>query len=452
MKNPESSPQMSRKSIREQLEDFEITQGEHTQKPLRTEETPKGEKVEIFDFLKYKSLKLKEYLGQLNQKDFDELLRFDFEEQLRDNPPIEGVFSPEEELETIRILPRELKRRSLQTFKEKLARQREGLGVLRVFIERSIEFNNDVPREKLMELIEKFSSQYGLDDSQKQISIKLIDGYYENRKKVQNIRKQFPDNYELIHQLTGINIGKEGKLNVSVGPMSIDIDTGELNAGRLYHRTNNSIALRYGGFASASPFNDIYYTVLNRDELNRNYKWYGDKTGENIVNHEQEHIKNKLFREVFEISVMQTDTFLIDEYNQEKDNENKKLLIEDFFINGRARALERAKDEIIASLVSFGLPKLQNILSSLFFTKIYSSYDYLAYLRENTKFKNDALYQETVEKMLVQEYREIIEKAVNSYAELVNKGQYSTQEATALLTDKPLESWSKTIKRFLEKK
>ena len=61
-------------------------------------------------FAKHKSLKVKEYSGELNQKEFDELLSLDFQEQLQDNPPIEGVFSPEAELARIRSLPKEQKR------------------------------------------------------------------------------------------------------------------------------------------------------------------------------------------------------------------------------------------------------------------------------------------------------------------------------------------------------
>ncbi|MFA7315208.1 MAG: hypothetical protein WC059_00180 [Candidatus Paceibacterota bacterium] len=450
MKSPDFPQKFNQKSIREHLEDFDLMEIKNIQTPTNTKETPKSGKEKIFDFLKYKSLKLKEYFGQLNQADFNELLDIDFEEQLRENLPIKGVFSPEEELEIIKILPRELKRRSLQTFKEKLARQREALGTLRVFIERSIEFNHDVPREKLMGLIEKFSSYYGFDDNQRKISEKLIDGYYEKRKEVLAIRKQFPDDYELIRKLSGVNLGKEEKLNISVGPMSIDIDTGEFNSGQLYKRTNSPIALRYGGFASESV-NGIYFTVLNRNAFNREPKWYGGSNGEKIVKHEQEHEKNKLFQDIFRIKLHRP-TLWLNVYKSEEDLENKEIILKEFLSDSRVVALERAKDEITASLVDMGLPKLQQNLSWLFLDKRNDSYDYLAYLRNKEEFKDNALYQETVEKMLVQEYREIIEKAVNAYAELVNQGKYSIQEATALLTDKPLETWPKTIKRFLEYK
>ena len=119
---------------------------------------------------------------------------------------------------------------------------------MRVFIERTIEFNHDTPREKLLRLVERFGAQYGFDDRQKQITEQLIDGYYENRRKVLEVRQRFADDYELVRELTGVNIGKNEEIGVSVGPMTIDIDTNGFNCGRLYERADEPvIEFRYGG-------------------------------------------------------------------------------------------------------------------------------------------------------------------------------------------------------------
>ena len=79
-------------------------------------------------------------------------------------------------------------------------------------------------------------------------------------------------------------------------------------------------------------------------------------------------------------------------------------------------------------------------------------YDYLAYLRNWEELKDDPFYQETANRILVQEYKTIVEKAVAAYAELVSNEVYTYQEATALLTDKPLTDWPKTARRLLEQK
>ncbi|MEK7604030.1 MAG: hypothetical protein AAB461_02830 [Patescibacteria group bacterium] len=403
-------------------------------------------------YSKYNELKVKEHFGRLNQESFDNLLRLDFQEQLRDNPPIEGVFSPEDELAKIKLLPKEQKREALLIFKENLARQREALAACRVFIERNIEFNHDIPKGKLMALIEKFSAQYGFDDRQKQTAAQLIDGYYENRQNVLDIRKQFPDDHQLISELIGVNLDRDEKLNISVGPMTIDIRADGINASRLHKKTEKQvISSLFGGFASKSIGEiPIYYIVINEDKwIRMGYK--DDPTGEKTIKHEYEHQKNQLFRSVFESQFGKDVTGDLWDYHEEQDPKVKRIILGEFFAKRRAVALEQTKDEITASLYDRDLQTLRKQLERFFFNEN-SPYDYLGYLRKFEMFENDPLFQEMSEKMLVREYQAIIEKAVDSYAKLVRRGGYSTQEATALLTDKPLSDWPKTISRLLEQK
>lgn len=438
--NPENQSDETEKSSQPPIKEMDTSSTSKTMETLGSAE----ERISA-----YQGLKVKDSV-KLDQEGFDQLLDFDFQEQLRDNPPISGVFSPEDELAKIKSLPREQKREALATFKEKLARQRKALAACRVFIERTIEFNHDVPREKLIGLVEQFSTQYGFDDRQKQIIEQLIDRYYENRQKVLKIRQQFTDDHELVHELTGVNLGKDVKIDVSVGPMSIDIGTDGFNAGRLYEKADHpTIAFYYGGFASQSVGeNPVFYVVINQDENIRTVG-FDDPTGEKVRKHEHEHLKNELFKAVFKYEDPLTELV---GYVDEQDPEIKKVILEDFFRESRRAALEEARDEITASLYDRTLQELQHQLGSLFFEQKNDPNDYLSYLRNWEEFKDDLLYQETAQRMLVQEYRRIVEKAVNSYAELVNKGPYTTQEAIALLTDKPLADWPKTIRRLLEQK
>ena len=400
----------------------------------------------------HNELKVKEYFGQLDQKSFDNLLYLDFQQQLRDNPPIEGVFSPDDELAKIKKLPKEEKRDALLTFKENLARQREALAACRVFIERSIEFDHDIPREKLVALIEKFGARYGFSDIQKQIATQLVDGYYENRQNVLEIRDQFPDDYQLISELTDVNFERDEKFDVSVGPMTIDIRADGFNTARLYNKTEKPVASSlFGGFTSKSIGEmPVYYVVINQDKWIRT-GYTDDSTGDKTRKHEYEHQKNNLFRAVFENQFGDNPTRDLWDYLEEQDPEIKRVILGEFFAKRRADALEQVKDEITASLYDRDLPTLQEQLERFFFSEN-SPYDYLEYPRKFEKFEDDTLYQEMSEKMLVQEYRAIIEKAFDSYTKLVKTGGYSIQEATALLTDKPLLDWPKTIGRLLEQK
>lgn len=453
MKGPESPQQFNPENQRKKTEQpVSVQQAEATGFSDWKIEEVLGSKERVFAFLE---LKLKEYSGQLKQEDFDRLLGFELQLQLKDNPPIKGVFSPEDDLAKIRGLPKEQKREALATFKENLAKQRKALADCRVFIERMIEFDRDAPREKLIGLVEQFSAQYGFDNRQRQIIELLIDGYYKNRQRVLEVRQKFTDNHALVNELTGVNLGKDVKLDVSVGPMTIDIEVDGFNAGRIYERRiKPTIVFKYNGFASQSiGENSVYYIVINQDRcINKEKK-------EGVRRHEYEHQKNRLLREVFRAVEDQENSrrpwealWSFWDYKKEQDPETRKVILEYLFKASRAAALESARDEIIASLHNGHLSILQEKQLASFFFRGEGAYDYLGSLRNWEEFEDDSFYQETMLRMLVREYREIIQKAVNSYAELVEKGKYSIREAIALLTDRSLEDWPRTIRRLLEQK
>ncbi len=409
---------------------------------------------EVFEeargLVEYTALKVKERFGRLSREEFEQLLALDFQEFLDDNPPIEGVFSPEEELRKIRELPREQRREALATFKKNLVRQQKALAALRVFIERSIEFNHDFPRKKLVDLFEKFAAHYGFDSRHRGIFEKIMDGYYENRWKVLKMREKFPDDRRLVYELTGVNIGKDEKLDVSIGPMSIDIRVEGYNAKKMFKRwlpvVEPNSRFPYGGFASQSS-EGVCYTVVNLDKEAR----VGDPTGEGTRMHEYQHlINNALFRRV--LGSREAPEFPW-EYRREFDPTIRAALLEDFFRRQRQFALEIAKDEILSCLCNINLSQLwrQLLLGGLFFKQDGGPYDYLASLRNWRAFEDDPLYQKTAQRMLVKEYKEIILRAVEFFAKLVTKGKFSTQEAIALLADKPLEDWPKAVERLLEK-
>ena len=403
-------------------------------------------------FVRHKQLRLKGYFDRLDPGEFEELLSHDFEEHVQENPVINGVFSPEAELDRIKSLPKEQRREALAGFKENLARQRKAWANCRLFIERSIEFYDEIPREGLMEIVEKFGAYYGFTEEQKLSARELIDQYYKHHQKVREMRQKFPNNADLVKELTGLNFDTPEEFDVSVGPMTIDIETNEINGGRLYENSENPvIGYSFGAFASQSAGNDpTYYIVLNNDWRKR-AKGYGDPSGKQMRQHEYEHQKHKLFRAVFEkdlIGDFERD-YMWRNYIQEQDPERKKITLEDFFRREQEVGLDRAKDEITAYLA--GGRRLEMLLVQLvdlFFNK-QGNYDYLAYLRDYAPMKTDQLFQEVSEKILVQEYRSIIEKAVKSLGELINKGKYSSKEAIALLTDKSLSDWPKTIERLL---
>lgn len=383
-------------------------------------------------------LKLKEYSGEIKQKELEKSLYFDFSDALRDNPPIEGCFSPEEELKKIRQLPKDKKGKALESFKDKLVRQREAWAQCRVFIERYIEFDHDVPQEKLLQIVEQFGQKYGFTDSQKQIAEGLLDNYYITRKRALEIREQFPDDVDLVNELTKAGFEKTASFNVSVGPMTIDITADRFDAGRIYHQSKDAVvSFRSNGFAAQSSHkNPILYIVLNRDKVQKS-----------TLPHEYEHQKNRLFRTIFDREpAIAKKKDLWEQYRLEQEPETKKILLEAYFRLKRQRAFNQAKDEF------FAIKKGMTLCSYDIFFEKGGAYDYLGYLRDWEEMKGNQLWQEVSQKVLVDEYRTIIENAIKAFDDLMQKGGYSEEEAIALLTDKSLPDWPKAVRRQLEAK
>lgn len=393
---------------------------------------------------RYCRLKVKEYFGQLNQKEFDKLLVLDFQEHLLLNPPIKGVFSPEQELARIRNLPKIEKRKALANFKDKLVKQKEAWANCRIFIERSIEFDNNVPKDKLMRIIEQFGERYSFTDKQKKTTEELIDGYYANRKKALEARKLYPDNLILVNILTGLNFDNNTNFEVSVGPMFVEISADDPEAEEIYNRLGATIPLSpHTGFSAKSVQEDpIMIIVLRKDSLSKPNPFENPKS---VVAHEIEHLKNRLFREIFDQHITPAEkNHILKLYESEKDPQIKEKILETFFRLEMREALQRAKDEIIA------MKKDRRPHSyAIFSEQEDSTYDYLAPIKNWELKKDNEMWQKTSKKILIDEYKRIIESAVEAFNSLTDSGRYSREEAIALFADKSLTDWPKTAKRLL---
>lgn len=391
--------------------------------------------------------------------------------------PVKGVFSPGEELQEIWTLPTGQRKEAVVVFKDKLARQREAWALCRTAMEERIEKDPDLPREKAFGILRQFASHYGFAQPELRFASRFINNYFIARARTLKTRSKHPDDLDLIHHLTGIKFSEREReaLDVSVGPISIDIATNEINASRIYNKSSRVIPNSpYAGFASVSKTSPpIYYTVLNTDA------WHKDKFLLGLVlAHEHEHVKYNLFPKPLQIrtSVGQTPQQMPDRgvlgflhkqvlgkvfnfekplegqlwerYTQEKDPDRQQILLEEYFKLKRLEALDRAKSEILA--MKKGV--LTGSDYERFFAQDRSPYDYLAFLRDHPSKKSDPIWQETSQKILVNEYRKIIESADQAFDQLSNQGGYITEEIIAIFTDKSLSEWPKTAKRLLEQK
>ncbi|BCX15720.1 MAG: hypothetical protein KatS3mg097_612 [Candidatus Parcubacteria bacterium] len=405
---------------------------------------------------------ISEYLHRLKKEDPLKVLPFILKEVREEIPPVEIntdnkniIFSPEDEIIKLRRLGKEERKKALLKFKENLVRQREAWAMCRIFIERVLLYNQDIAKEKLMKIVEEFRRYYLFTDKQVQLVEKILDRYYKARQQARILYEKFKnDPIELVRQITGLKLDRD--VNVYFSLMSLWIETNAFNAGRLFEQSLEPIRynkLPSAGFASRTEDeNPVYYIVINNEEVN-----LFESSGIVLSYHELEHIKNMFFMAIFEAPPPELQSF--NDYINEQDQEKKEIILQDIFSMHREYALERAKDEILAYFRQFSLLKdtityedTKWILNNFLDNNQNPYYDYLSDLRDNPKFKEDNLYQNLAKKMLVDEYVDIIKKALDAAVKLSREGHYLYEQCIALLADRPLVTWQKTVRRLLEQK
>jgi hypothetical protein len=309
-------------------------------------------------------------------------------------------------------------------------------------VEQAIDRNNNVSKNELLNITNQFIIKYGFDNMQIYIINKLIEKFFTRRRNVLRIRNRFNDNYELVQYLTGIQLNNGEIKKILVGPLSLDVFVTKKGMAKLENKStsciDDGISCRTKG---KEPIN--FNLICDYSFIQRIYNM--DLTGNKTRRHEQEHQNNALLNEVLNKPVYKANLL---NYRTEKDLQKKEEFLKHFFYESRKTALDEVRNEIIAWLYSSSLGNWQKFTSSTFFGPG-QMYDYLEDLRELESFKNDETYQKVCKEMMVVEYIEIIVKAVNSFVDLVKIGNYSVQEAIALLTDKQLNYWPKAVRRLL---
>jgi len=387
-------------------------------------------------------------------------------------PPIEGRFNPSEEVRKLWLVPKEKRREAVSAFKDKLYRQREAWALCRTTIEEKIEANPDISKQELVGIIGQFASSYGFAESHISTAEQLIDGYITQHKRVREIREKYPDDIALVKRLTGINFTKADAedFSIKVGPMSVEISCSGFNAGRIYRKSLEPIpGFMYGGFAAESRDKEpVFYLVVNNDYATTNPDYYAS-----TVPHEREHQKNRILgpklygqsgmrvdvREKLNRGIIgerllgferESEDEIYKRYESAKDPEEKAFLLREYMRLIRESALNRAKDEIIALKAEPGyyLSNYSLYTYNIFLSQDGGPYDYLAYLRNRNEKKGDSLWQEISKRVFVDEYRDIIDRAIIAFDRLKG-GRYSRKEVIAMLSDKRLQEWPKTVRRLL---
>ncbi len=389
------------------------------------------ENKEKISFDDYVGLRYKEFHKEIKTEEFTQMLAYEFDIYSDITKEIEGKFSPEEEIREILKLPREEKKEALNLFKEKLIQQREAWANCRIFIERSILHNHDTSKEDLLQWVEKFGNRYGFTEKQKQTAEQIIDNYKKKRAEVIEFREMFPDDLNLIKELTGTELEDYSEIDISLGPASIDIKTNSVNTMEKIMQVKN-INNNYctdGFCAKSKNYPSIWFTVINNEHNAETEK-------ANI--HEQEHIKNIILQDIFtkNISNEKAD-YLEDLAGQEKDPVIRQRLFESYYRYIREDGLNRAKNEIIA----FNKERSSFLINPEMFLND-SEYNYFREI-----LKEETTVEQSIAKnnVLVKEYGNILQNALKAYDKLKEIG-YTNDEVIAILADKSLTQWPKTAR------
>jgi hypothetical protein len=439
----------------------------------------------------YKSLKLKQANDEpLTAEEFDKMVDFEIEQELADNPKLDEVFSPEDELEKIRHLPQADKRAALDDWKDKYHRQKSAIAEMSILLENTLLFDPDTPLTRLNEIIQQFVADYGLSGKQRRLTLELIRDYKKTRYQVIVLSNQFSDDVKLVHHIT--NVKPRDDIAVSIGPMSVDIEASGYDAGRIYEESDDPVEdFQVTAFAAKARSDDnTPYIVINRDKiLSRHH-------GQKILLHETEHHKNGLFRGIFEESlptrgsgankhvsmsfspydffepvssdnnepnrqrygVKDTDSNFIFYSNQSP--EVKEKMLDNLLKQQLHDACRHTKDEWTAKLQNTSAEKMLHYLNAF---EPGGGYDYFDEFRTRAKrysknqYKDDAIFKTKMDvglKEIEAAYQKQVKESTDAFMELMRAG-FSQEEAIAFLQDKDFEDWPKTVRRleaFLEAK
>lgn len=395
-------------------------------------------------------------------------------------PSINEDFNPEEDLKKIKKNDKESRKQAIEKFKKNLRSQIEGMSCCKMIIQELIDIDPNVKQSVLELIVKKFSSVYGINPAQLKKYLDLINDFCTNRESVIEIRKKYPNDFDLINQIKDIkrfsNFGIfKSKIKIETTPYGFIFYMNERDALKI-----NPNAGSTEGFAGALMIDGKYffYSVvilepykifkrkLTNDDIRRhefqhqkecNFEFgmyffrfadsethknsYKEKLAQNLLN---EFMKNPTFNKIvkkfFPGNQVREFKFEDEEILQDFEMFCQNVLIEDFNkITGEliSRKKDLAKDNIDEITNDYSSI---NEVTRLMWIVIYNKY-FSNSLKEKIK-----LIKEKYEKLLKKE----VMNASNSFDRLTNEGGYSIDEAIALVSYTPLELWTKKIDRILK--
>jgi len=415
-------------------------------------------------FQHFLKLKEKELNQEISFEELSFLLSTEFRQFVSTNPSIEEEFDPEKELKNIKSLPKELRMKELAPFKEKLTTQKLALAECRIYLERLIRHSPDIDRRFLDRTIQIFKDKYGFSEAQLKVFRELLDKYKDLRSDLKLLRERFPNDSELFTFVTNINVDDGDKVEVFLDPVNFYFRVNSSLAAKLMPNKVVSKKEKYWSDSGTRGFKINFdnllldgkkYEVLGiflptKDEVS------DQKDFSKTLRHEREHVTNDILKDYF---------FENGKSVTNRERVNPKFLktreqIESLLNRVYQTILDRTQDELIAQLISktgdekkfltdFKLSYKTIIGKFLFGWGYYNYFEY--YDIEEPYFKDlrDDIWASKIH-FLKERYKKDLEKSAKAFWSLINEGNFTLNQAIALLTDKKLLDWPKEAKRILE--
>ena len=413
-----------------------------------------------------------------NGSEFDKQKFAELEEMFVLDKTLKGKF------EDARSAPKDKRSEQMKEFKSDLRRYKEWWAQITKDSIELIRSNPDIEKEELLEWFYEQALLSGFDpkplesddiiEKQKFIAIpiesrkveEIFDKYQKEHGAIKRLRAQFSDDQELYEHLYGSK--PEGKIEIIKGASNLHIRCWNLNDyTRVYYGKNKTEKLtgelinradKSGGVQTKTYFEELKEDIIITAENNKKGRSFKEKWPQEVFVHEEQHAIHELFKNEHEFYA--TSDFL-KKAIKEKDGGEIQKTVERELRRFRHKLIDvRAKDEIMAFYKDgTSAEDVKNILLKT--EEDGGIYDYTSKYRENWKEaassiglhneKDDDIkkyFESAIQKVFTEEYKELIDKAVNAFAQLQNL--YGTEKTIRLLTHEPLDKWVKVAERIIK--
>ncbi len=367
-----------------------------------------------------------------------------------------GIFDPISEFEKLQFIPKAERKEALELFKLKMVEQSKGYAKLAASLKDMLRSNPLVSESELMQEAVWFEKQFGIPPSSATTIDNVIKGVVGRRNKVRELFQSVSNlnvverGKELCKQLLGFE--PQGECNITPGSITANVNFQYPEDYAKAYLTGNGQPLTPDKLEESKISTGGFYTQRNGVGIIVENPLFASLS---VTRHEEEHALYAVFSEVALAQINYPKPIgFYGEFNETIEKILKRQLVK-----ARQYPLERARDEIFASMTNVRRSKLE-VLSTL--TKLKEDgglYDYTNEFRKRMEelytdptedYTPEASQQmlKHVNDMFITEYREILRKGLDAYEGLKLLG-FNSSEVNGLLLYVPLEKWPRFL-RFLK--